>query len=795
MTSIMEISIMHHVCIVLLSLWFLSAFNLSHPLVYFVSLIYLYLVHERYVMRLRRKLQFEERKQSNQRRVLSDSETVRWLNNAVEKMWPICMEQIVSQKILLPIIPWFLEKYKPWTAKQAVVQHLYMGRNPPMFTEMRVLRQNSDDDHLVLELGMNFLTADDMSAILAVKLRKRLGFGMWAKLHLTGMHVEGKVLIGVKFLRRWPFLGRLRVCFVEPPYFQMTVKPIFTHGLDVTELPGIAGWLDKLLSIAFEQTLVEPNMLVVDVEKFASPESENWFSVDVKEPVAYAKVEVVEASDMKPSDLNGLADPYVKGQLGPYRFRTKTHKKTLTPKWHEEFKIPICTWESPNILLIEVRDKDRFVDDTLGDCSINISDLRDGQRHDMWLPLENIKMGRLHLAVKVLEDNAKGVDDAYDEAMFNKEGVQNNEELRNKEDVLNSFAKESSLKGSFSSVTEEKSPKVVDNFEPINIEGQQETGIWVHHPGSDVVQTWEPRKGKTRTQIHRVTNDSFGSPNSAAAGSLNNGSSSSSDDNHESKKPMNAVRRGLRMIGSVFNRSPKSEDHSGSIGEVFQSPHANLKAVNTKEIGMKFIVEDSLSGPITVKDLKEINVVPGPVTGKDPKEEISVGSEGSGPESPGKGNMKGMAKSILKHAEKHARHIKHALSRKGSRRFQGDSSGVTEQDISLDGDSSDNESLSSPRVERVPPVSNPQSPCSGNDYICNTKEYIVQTGSSDPAMEIEGQTKKKSVEDQEQKDDDEVSKPNRSGNGEIESSKTNILEEDLRGREDYKVGIVENKIS
>lgn len=46
----------------------------------------------------------------------------------------------------------------------------------------------------VLELGMNFLAADDMSAILAVKLRKRLGFGMWTKLHLTGMHVEGKVV-------------------------------------------------------------------------------------------------------------------------------------------------------------------------------------------------------------------------------------------------------------------------------------------------------------------------------------------------------------------------------------------------------------------------------------------------------------------------------------------------------------------------------------------------------------------------------------------------------------------------
>lgn len=33
--------------------------------------------------------------------------------------------------------------------------------------------------------------------------------------------------------------------------------------------------------------------------------SENWFSINEKEPLAYARVEVIEASDMKPSDLNG----------------------------------------------------------------------------------------------------------------------------------------------------------------------------------------------------------------------------------------------------------------------------------------------------------------------------------------------------------------------------------------------------------------------------------------------------------------------------------------------------------
>ncbi|CAH2053704.1 unnamed protein product [Thlaspi arvense] len=650
----MECSVFHHVVIVLIILWVLSYLNRSHALFYFLALVYLYLVHERYVMRLRRKLQFEERKQANQRRVLSDSESVRWLNHAVEKIWPICMEQIASQKILRPIIPWFLEKYRPWTAKQALIQHLYLGRNPPLLTDIRVLRESTGDDHLVVELGMNFLTADDMSAILAVKLRKRLGFGIWTKLHLTGMHVEGKVLVGVKFLRRWPFLGRVRVCFVEPPYFQLNVKPIFTHSVDVAVLPGIAGWLDKLLSVAFEQTLVEPNMLVVDMEKFVSPQSgEKWFFVDEKEPVAHALVEVVEASEVKPSDLNGLADPYVKGQLGAYRFKTKILKKTLAPKWQEEFKIPILTWDSSNILNIEVQDKDRFSDDSLGDCSVNIAEFRGGQRNDMWLPLQNIKMGRLHLAITVLEDELKCNDDPF-------EGV-----TISKEDMWASFASDAN-RCSFSSVVSDKSPRVPDNMEPINIEGQEETGIWVHQPGTEVSQIWEPRKGKSRC----VDNEIRGVPQDASAGSLRStasaspNESSSPDENQEGKHTMSSVGRGLKKVGLVFHRNGKREEchHTENMEEDISSPRINLKALNKKDSGVRYIVEDRLSGPLS---------------GRSPKAE-SVGSE----DSQHKGHMKDVAKSILKHAEKSARQIKHAFSRKGSRKSRGDeSSTVSEQDV------------------------------------------------------------------------------------------------------------------
>jgi len=38
---------------------------------------------------------------------------------------------------------------------------------------------------------------------------------------------------------------------------------------------------------------------------------------------------------------------------------------------------------------------------------VNINQFRDGQRHDMWLQLENMKMGRLRLAITILEANGK----------------------------------------------------------------------------------------------------------------------------------------------------------------------------------------------------------------------------------------------------------------------------------------------------------------------------------------------------------------------------------------------------
>ncbi|AQK59178.1 Calcium-dependent lipid-binding (CaLB domain) family protein [Zea mays] len=449
-----------------------------------------------------------------------------------------------------------------------------------------------------------------------------------------------QVLVGVRFLRQWPFIGRVRVCFVEPPYFQMTVKPLFGHGLDVTELPGISGWLDRMLDVAFGQTLVEPNMLVIDLEKFASESTDNWFSVDEKPPIAYARVEILEGADMKPSDPNGLADPYVKGQLGPYRFRTKIHKKTLDPKWLEEFKIPITSWEALNLLHLQVRDKDPIFDDALGDCSISINKLRGGIRHDIWIALKNIKTGRIHVAVTVLEEE--------------NEKVSNDEE---EQCGIHKVDKASTPRSSFSSRTNHESEcsdefrKMSDEFEPVDIEGSEKPDVWVHRPGSYVTSTWEPRKGRARCQdsrIHRENDSCSDSPRSSVSGSHRSDSSTEEPTSSKSHRHLQKVKKGLgKLAGAVLHRSPKENDDEAS---PCVTPHQNIRPVGESRVSVTYVVDQDPAG------------VDGSGSRRDDHQQSPEREE---LDSPSKRHLRKKAVHMVKHAGKTAHNLKSMFSKKG----------------------------------------------------------------------------------------------------------------------------------
>ncbi|KAG0461180.1 hypothetical protein HPP92_021477 [Vanilla planifolia] len=606
--GVLDPSILQHAALVLVVLGILDYLGRCHSFAFFIAFLYLCKVNARYSIRERRKMQYQEKKHANQQRLLSNAESLRWLNHALEKVWPICVEQVASQQFLLPIIPWFLDKFKPWTVKKAIVEHLYLGRCPPMFTNIRVLGEPVNEDHMILELGMNFLSADDMRAVLAVKLRKRLGFGVWAKMHVTRMHIEGKVLVTVKFIEHWPFLGRVRVCFIGPPYLQMTVKPMFHHGIDVTDLPGIASWLDKIIQAAFEQTLVEPNMLVVDIEKFASAARENWFTVDVKSPVAFAQVEIVEAKELQPSDSNDLANLYVRGHLGPYRFQTKIQEKTVSPKWHEVFKIPITSWEACNNLVIEVLNNDPISDGKLGNCSINIADLRDGERHDKWLLLPNFKPGRLLLAITIVKVELE---------------KHSNMPSEEEEEEVSEITSEMS-----SPMTQE------DSYRIDSSETYQKLSNDEHRP---CLEPW----------LHEL--EYFANPNLVASCK----SSSNKDTTDVQKVPHETIRRGLQKVSLVLH-------HKAIHTETTDEESSRAEKHNSKSPTKTHIKEKA-------KDMMKHKAIHTETT-----DEESSRDEKHNSKSPTKTHIKEKAKDMMKHAGKSAHNLKTAIKTKVHEKWRED---------------------------------------------------------------------------------------------------------------------------
>ena len=102
------------------------------------------------------------------------------------------------------------------------------------------------------------------------------------------------------------------------------------------------------------------------------------------------KVQIFEARNLPPTDPNGLSDPYVKLQLGKYRWRSKVVKKCLNPRWDEEF---ICRVDDLNEeLALLVMDEDKyFNDDFVGRIRVPMSTVLDAENMTMgprWFALQ-----------------------------------------------------------------------------------------------------------------------------------------------------------------------------------------------------------------------------------------------------------------------------------------------------------------------------------------------------------------------------------------------------------------------
>lgn len=207
------------------------------------------------------------------------------------------------------------------------------------------------------------------------------------------------------------------------------------------------------------------------------------------------------------------------------------------------------------------------------------------------------------------------------------------------DDGEDNISSKTALESSPSPYKSERSLKVADKIEGIDIEGIE---------GNLEVKFPEQRKGQDRLVDAKIICEGTGYVDrSSASGSLNRENNSS--EGSEQGKKRNKIVRGVKKIGLLIRRE-KGDDKE----EFVPSPYPNIKAVNDKKIELKLILEENSSSTPSPVDRNE-------------------------PESPNKRHVKDRAKSILKHA---GHGVKHAFNRKGSKK-----SDVSERSWCSDGES------------------------------------------------------------------------------------------------------------
>lgn len=149
-------------------------------------------------------------------------------------------------------------------------------------------------------------------------------------------------------------------------------------------------------------------------------------------------VTVIEARNVAGMDKSGTSDPYcvLKSSFNKQTFKTKVIKKTLAPRWDQEFKY--FTSSSEGSIQLKMFDKDLFSsDEFMGEVNLSLDEFADGNVHDKWIVLNNEPQkkkkdkapGEIHLKVSF-----SGVPDEKKEVTSSKPQIADVKKEEKKED-------------------------------------------------------------------------------------------------------------------------------------------------------------------------------------------------------------------------------------------------------------------------------------------------------------------------------------------------------------------------
>ncbi|SMN20188.1 similar to Saccharomyces cerevisiae YOR086C TCB1 Lipid-binding protein containing three calcium and lipid binding domains [Maudiozyma saulgeensis] len=312
-------------------------------------------------------------------KIEDDYETMDWLNNMLDKYWPI-IEPNVSQMVVAqvndqlatnPAVPGFI--------KSLWIDKFTLGIKPFRIDSVKTF-QNTESDIVVMDWTVSF-TPHDLSDMTAKQLKNYVNQKVVVKAKMFGItipvavsDISFKVATRVRFKLMTPFphVETINVQLLEVPDIDF-VCHLFGDNVfnwEILAIPGLYTTINTLAKKYMGPMFLPPFSLQLNIPQLLSQSN---LSVGVLE------ITVKNAKDIKRANtfINDSVDPYLEFELsGKSVGKTRTVRDSLNPIWDETLYLLLSSFTDPlTITLFDKREK--IKDKVMGRIEYNLNSMHD----------------------------------------------------------------------------------------------------------------------------------------------------------------------------------------------------------------------------------------------------------------------------------------------------------------------------------------------------------------------------------------------------------------------------------
>lgn len=310
-----------------------------------------------------------------------EKEQAEWINRIIDQMWPY-VEGMVY-KILKESVEPEMQKNMPKALNTLYFETIDLGNKPPYVANVKSYPSKEDKNSEFI-FDMDIVYNGDATIKLAVKK---------VKLGLSNIELRGVLRVIFKpLVAEYNPVGGVTVFFLNRPKLKFDL----TNLLNVLDLPGLKSSLRRITDDVIASFVVLPNRIAV-------PLAAGVDASDLQYPIpeGVLRVKVVEARNLTAKDIGlvkkGKSDPYTIIRVGAQSFRTKVISNNLNPEWNETFEAFVDNCEGQQLIAMIYDEDTTSKDSKIGTLDTNIASTVETGYRDLWLPLEGVKQGRLHL--------------------------------------------------------------------------------------------------------------------------------------------------------------------------------------------------------------------------------------------------------------------------------------------------------------------------------------------------------------------------------------------------------------